>query len=167
MGFGDVDGRLLSSFYGANALYATPCRSRKASRCRPEHCWNCNNATQSRRTGKFKFEIRDDAIGWSANQRAFARCRKRLDPCSWHPCTHESLPRGCVNNNTDRLSQVHGHCRRPYILVIIHQNMPGRPSTRPPRGSNTSTARKTSGGTTKSTRASSARQSANAVQIPD
>lgn len=45
--------------------------------------------------------------------------------------------------------------------------MPGRPSTRAPRGSTTSTARKTSGGTTKSTRASSARQSANAVQIPD
>lgn len=45
--------------------------------------------------------------------------------------------------------------------------MPGRPSTRAPRGSTTTTARKTSGGTTRAARGSSARQSANAVNIPD
>lgn len=45
--------------------------------------------------------------------------------------------------------------------------MPGRPSTRAPRGSTTSTTRKTSSGTTRTTRGSSARQSANAVEIPD
>lgn len=45
--------------------------------------------------------------------------------------------------------------------------MPGRPSTRAPRGSATATARKTSTGTTRATRGSSARQSANAVEIPN
>ncbi|KAH9859420.1 hypothetical protein IAQ61_011201 [Plenodomus lingam] len=46
--------------------------------------------------------------------------------------------------------------------------MPGRPAgSRSTRPSTASTARKTSGGVTKSTRASGTRQSANAVEIPD
>ncbi|KAH8731774.1 nuclear condensing complex subunit [Phaeosphaeriaceae sp. PMI808] len=45
--------------------------------------------------------------------------------------------------------------------------MPGRPSARSTRTSTASTARKSSTGTVRSTRASSARQSSNAVEIPD
>lgn len=45
--------------------------------------------------------------------------------------------------------------------------MPGRPSARSTRTSTASVARKSSTGTLKSTRASSARQSSNAVEIPD
>jgi condensin complex subunit 3 len=45
--------------------------------------------------------------------------------------------------------------------------MPGRPSARSTRTPSTSVTRKSSTGTLKSTRASSARQSSNAVEIPD
>ncbi len=45
--------------------------------------------------------------------------------------------------------------------------MPGRTSTRSTRTSSTTRARKSSTGTLKSTRASSARQSSNTVEIPD
>lgn len=54
--------------------------------------------------GKGQVQVQDDAIGWSANQRALARCRKqsKVDPARGTPAPTSRCRAGvCVNNNTN------------------------------------------------------------------